>query len=143
MSGNLCYAFLMSYTIIDHTADLGIIVRAPDVIGLFTEAALALIEIMGGKAKRSDREIVLYVEGYDREDLLIRWLEEIRYRIESSGLSISALNIDTLTAQHLEARIEVARRTTPLKTCIKAVTYHALEILQVDNLLQTTIIFDT
>jgi len=133
----------MSYTIIDHTADLGIIVRSPDVSGLFTEAAQALIEIMGAKAKRSGREIALEVEGYDLEDLLIRWLEEIRYRIESQTLSIACLRIHTLTAQRLEARIEVARRKAPLKTGIKAVTYHGLEIREVDNLLQTTIIFDT
>jgi len=43
----------------------------------------------------------------------------------------------------LEAHIEVACRTTPIKTCIKAVTYHALQIREIDNRLQTTIIFDT
>ena len=133
----------MSYTIIDHTADLGILVRAPDLSALFTEAAWALIEIMGAKAVTTEREIALAVDGYDREDLLIRWLEEIRYHIESHGVSIARMTIDTLTEQHLTARIEAAGRRTPLRTCIKAVTYHGLEILQVDNHLRTTIIFDT
>jgi len=133
----------MPYTIIDHTADLGIIVRAPDINALFTEAARALIEIMGAKAQRSEGEITLSVEGYDREDLLIRWLEEIRYRIESQGIGIASLTIDTFTTQRLEARIAFARRMTPIKTSIKAVTYHALAILEVDNNLQTAIIFDT
>ncbi len=139
----LCYALAVSYAIIDHTADLGIEVRAPGVSELFSEAARALIEIMGAEAASPEREIMLTVEGYDPEDLLVRWLEEIRYRIESHTMGIARQTIDTLTAQRLEARIEVARRTTPLKTCIKAVTYHALKILQVDNHFQTTIIFDT
>lgn len=133
----------MSYTIIDHTADLGITVHAPDLLTLFTEAAQALVEIMGAKTRRPEREIMLTVEGYDREDLLVRWLEEIRYQIESHDISIARMTIDTLSAQRLEARIQASRRAAPLKTCIKAVTYHALEIREVDNRLQTTIIFDT
>ncbi|MEN6473622.1 MAG: archease [Syntrophaceae bacterium] len=143
MFGSLCYDFDMSYTIIDHTADLGIKVQSMDIPSLFTEAAYALVEIMGAKANRPEREIALDVEGYDREDLLVRWLEEIRYRIESQALSIAGMTIETLTAQRLEASIAVAPRTSPLKTGIKAVTYHALEIHEVDNLLQTDIIFDT
>jgi len=133
----------MSYTIIDHTADLGIIVRAPDMSALYTEAARALVEIMGAQAKRSEREITLAIEGYDREDLLIRWLEEIRYHIESLGAGIARLTIDTLSAERLNARIAIGRRKAPLRTGIKAVTYHGLEIVQVDNIFQTTIIFDT
>ncbi|MBW1690867.1 MAG: archease, partial [Deltaproteobacteria bacterium] len=35
-----------SYRIIDHTADLGIIVRGPDVGGLFISAARAMIDLM-------------------------------------------------------------------------------------------------
>lgn len=143
MSGKLCYADAMPYAIIDHTADLGITVHAPDLLTLFTEAAQALVEIMGAKALYPEHEIMLAVEGYDHEDLLIRWLEEIRYRIESLGLSIADLTIDTLTTQRLQARIAAGHRTAPLKTCIKAVTYHALQIREIDNRLQTTIIFDT
>lgn len=133
----------MSYVIIDHTADLGITVMAPDLPTLFFEAAQALTEIMGARTRRSEREIRLTAEGYDPEDLLVRWLEEIRYQIESQDISIARMTIDTLSAQRLEARIHVSRRAAPLKTCIKAVTYHALEIREVDNRLQTTIIFDT
>jgi SHS2 domain-containing protein len=143
MSGNLCYANALSYTIIDHTADLGITVHAPDILSLFTEAAQALVEILGAKAGHPEHEIMLTVEGYDHEDLLIRWLEELRYSIESLDLSIAGLTIDTLTTQRLQARIKASRRTAPLKTCIKAVTYHALAIKTLDKGLATTIIFDT
>lgn len=133
----------MPYTRIDHTADLGITVWAPDLPALFTEAAYAMIAIMGAKTTRGEREIALPVEGYDREDLLVRWLEEIRYRITHEGLRIAAITIESLQDRHLEARLQVSLTPTLLKTDIKAVTYHAMTITPVDNHLQTTIIFDT
>lgn len=133
----------MPYTIIDHTADVGITVRAPSLPALFTEAALALIEIMGAKIMQGGQEIILAVEGYDREDLLIRWLQEIRYRIEVEDLRIAGMTIDALDAQSLTACINGSFTATPLTADIKAVTYHAVAILQVGDHLETTIIFDT
>ncbi len=38
----------MPYTLIDHTADIGIRVSAPSMEGLFEEAAYALADILGG-----------------------------------------------------------------------------------------------
>lgn len=143
MSGYLCYASGMSYTIIDHTADLGIMVQATDIPSLFIEAAWAMIEIMGARTAISEREILFSVDGYDREDLLIRWLGELLYRIESAHLRIAEITIKHLSDNHLKTRIRGTYQPSPLLANIKAVTYHALAIREVDNHLETTIIFDT
>jgi len=61
-----------TYEIIDHTADLGIIVKGPDTKGLFINAALAMIDLMV-KGKISDiittRDIL--IEGEDFPDLMV------------------------------------------------------------------------
>jgi SHS2 domain-containing protein len=133
----------MPYTIIDHTADLGITVHAPDLQTLFTEAALAMIEIMGAKALRSDSEIPLVIEAYDREDLLIRWLGELLYQIVVRHLRIADIAIKGLSDTRLEVLFRGVYTPTQLTGNIKAVTYHAVAIRPVDNHLETTIIFDT
>lgn len=133
----------MPYTIINHTADLGMIVRAPDLSTLFAEAARAMIDVMGAKAERSACEILLAVEGYDREDLLIRWLNEVLYLISDKHFRIAGIDITVLEDTRMEARLTGETRPTRLECGIKAVTYHALAITQALNHLETTIIFDT
>ncbi|HUU40452.1 MAG TPA: archease, partial [Desulfatiglandales bacterium] len=61
------------YRIIDHTADLGIIVKGSNKKDLFIHAALAMTDLMvrGNKGrKRVERDVI--VEGVDFPDLMVR-----------------------------------------------------------------------
>lgn len=133
----------MTYHFIDHTADIGIRVVSGDVKGLFEEAAQALIDIMGAGCHEDSHKEKISVRGIDRVDVLVRWLQELLYRIEVEDLRIAALTVLEVNDNGMEAL--VAGTTTPAKLHeeIKAVTYHNLEILEVDNHVETTIIFDT
>ena len=65
----------LPYQIIDHTADLGIIVKGPDVENLFILAAQAMTDIMVKgdiSEKRATRDVL--VAGEDFPDLIVRWL---------------------------------------------------------------------
>ena len=68
------------YQIIDHTADLGIIVKGADLKDLFIRAAYAMMDLMvegdiEGKGVRRE----LTVEAEDVPDLMVRWLGEVLY----------------------------------------------------------------
>ena len=71
------------YTLIDHTADLGILIKDQDLKGLFKKAALALIHIMIGEIPKGQTSISeLYIKGEDMIDLMLNWLSEILYLFE-------------------------------------------------------------
>jgi SHS2 domain-containing protein len=133
----------MTYHFIDHTADIGIRVVSGDARGLFEEAALALVDIMGARSTGGRKHVRISVEGLDQTDLLVRWLQEILYRVEVEDLRISHVEVLEVHPKGLTALVAGTNTPTELLAEIKAVTYHNLEILEVDNHVETTIIFDT
>jgi SHS2 domain-containing protein len=134
------------YEIIDHTADLGIIVKAPDVEGLFSNAAMAMTELMVkgdlGK-KKTLRETSLHAQDYP--DLMVRWLGEVLYLFDGEGLIVDRIEFKALSATRLEARLSMAdfspQRHRILRE-IKAVTYHGISVEIKDDLWEARVIFD-
>ncbi len=137
----------MSYTFIDHTADIGIRVCAPDPATLFAEAGRALAEMTGASCTQNEKaegemSLEVSVEGIDQADLLVRWLQELLFLIETREMCIASIRIAELDETRLKAGIRALRRTAPLSREIKAVTYHNLSIRHIHNSFEVTIIFD-
>jgi SHS2 domain-containing protein len=132
----------MPYTLIDHTADIGMRVSAPTIEGLFEEAAFALADILGGRSSEGENEILVRSQGIDREDLLVRWLQDILYLIEVKGLRFKTALIKNLTDVEAQGIVYGAYTGESLTSEIKAVTYHNLEIAYIDNAFVATIILD-
>ncbi|MBN2298238.1 MAG: archease [Deltaproteobacteria bacterium] len=134
----------MTYRFIDHTADIGIHIVTVDVKGLFEEAAYALIDILGAKCPdKGLKHQDITIEGLDLADTLVRWLQELLYLIEVKDLRVFSLKVVRIHETGLEAEVAGIYAPTGLKKEIKAVTYHNLDIQEVDNHVQATIIFDT
>lgn len=139
------------YRILDHTADVGILVRAPDARTLFERCAGAMFDLMADVSAVADRlpagAVVDDVEADapDREALLVAWLGELLGRAMVSGLVYAAFDIATLDDTHLTARawgepLELAGGA--FRTEIKAVTYHQLLISQDREEWTARVIFD-
>jgi SHS2 domain-containing protein len=136
----------MGYEFLDHTGDLGIRVWAADVKGLFQEAARALFDIITDIEKvevHVDRKVT--VEASTVDELLVAWLSELLYLYEVEGL----LFCDFALAEIEEGKVkgvamgeEFREGRHPIKTSIKAVTYHQLEIKEKDGRWQAQVIFD-
>ena len=133
----------MTYRLIDHTADLGLQVEAATLPGLFTEAAYALLAVMGARASGTGEVHELALEGLDPEDLLVRWLQEILFLAVDRGLRVERIIIDELTKVSLKARVEGRACGGELLTEIKAVTYHDLAIERRGERYRATFICDT
>lgn len=136
----------LPYRIIDHTADLGIIVRGPDVGGLFISAAQAMTELMvkGDLGdKRTLREVSVSSEDYP--DLMVRWLGEVLYLFAAEKLIPDTVKIKAITPTRLEATVAMAgfdpQRHRVLRE-IKAVTYHQISVRTVHDEWEARIIFD-
>jgi SHS2 domain-containing protein len=136
----------MDYELLDHTGDLGIRVWATDVKGIFQEAARALFAIITDLEKvqvRENRKVM--VEAATLDELLVAWLSEFLYLYEVEGL----LFCDFALAEIGEGKVKGMARGEefdegrhPIKTSIKAVTYHQLEIKEEDGHWHAQVIFD-
>ena len=138
--------YVMGFSLIDHTADVGVKVWAEDLGGLFEEAARALFSLITSIEEvrpRVKREVES--EGNGWEELLVGWLSELLYLHEVEGLLFSRFEIKELHGDRLKGEAsgeEIDPRRHPIQTGVKAVTYHQLRVERKDGLWEAQIIFD-
>jgi SHS2 domain-containing protein len=132
----------MPYTVIDHTADIGIRTTGADLKDLFLEAALAMVAEIGADTTSVEKNIIIDFIGYDYEDLLVVFLNGLLYEIQTRNFRVSDLNITSLNETNIRAVVKGTVGNAPLKKNIKAATYHNLVIIKLVNGYETTIIFD-
>ena len=134
------------FTLLDHTADLGIIVRGRNLRNLFEVAAKSMMYIMvKGNPADTTKTLNLSVEGYDLADLMVRWLGEILYLFEGEHELVTGVKITSVSHSHLDATLETVSFDTNLHEIlceIKAVTFHQIEVVKKDDHWETRIIFD-
>ena len=134
-----------SYRFIDHTADVGILVNAPTVEVLFEAAALALTELItsvDGLTPRIKRRFRLQEE--EIETLFVSWLQELLYILDTEGLIFGRFRVN-MQGFRLEATAwgePFDPEVHPVKTEIKAVTYHQLEVAEIDGGWEARVIVD-
>ena len=134
------------FTVLNHTADLGIRAHGTDLRDLFENAARAMLQTMvrirpGGKAAT----IRLSLDGQDLADLMVRWLGEILYLIAGEDKVVLDVEIDSITPSHLRASVEYVPFDPELHEIqceIKAVTYHQIDVSRKNGLWQATVVFD-
>jgi SHS2 domain-containing protein len=122
------------YEYFEHTADLGIRVRAKDQNTLFQEAATALFAAIVDDLDtvRPDREIEVAVAGAERDYLLFDWLRELLYRFDAEHMLFAKFTV-TVTETGLKGRawgepLDPTRHV--LAHEVKAITYHELRVEQ-------------
>jgi SHS2 domain-containing protein len=122
------------YETFEHTADLGLRIRAPDLDTLFAEAAQALFAVIVEDLntieprQRFDVQLV----GSDREYLLFDWLKELLYRFDSEHWLYGRFNVQVtengLTGSAWGEPLDRGRHE--LSHEVKAITYHGLRVEQ-------------
>jgi SHS2 domain-containing protein len=131
-----------SFNEIEHTADISLRVQAEDLIGLFHSAASAMFSLMGFSTDGESESVrTIEVEGIDREDLLVAWLQELLYLVETYEVGFGKIDITEISDTYLSAIVEEIPGVVPSKE-IKAVTYHGLEIKETERGFEVVIVFD-
>ncbi len=120
------------YETFEHTADLGLRVRAADLDTLFAEAAACLFSAIvdDPTSVRPLQRIDVRIDGTDREYLLFDWLRELLYRFDSRHLLFGRFE-----ARVGEAGLEGSAWGEPFDPArhalaheVKAITYHGLKV---------------
>lgn len=128
---------------IAHTADVALRCGGPDLEALFRSAARGLYHLMGTASGGADTPLshALSLAAEDVEGLLVEWLGELAYLVESKGLVFEAMAFDALSATGLEARL-TGRSVEGTDRLIKAVTYHGLKVERTPEGVAATVVFD-
>ena len=131
---------------IEHTADIGIAVRATTLPDLFETAAEGMfsflidpmqVEIRAWRERR--------VEADDVEGLLVAWLNDLLVLLAAEQFVPRIFVVDEVTDHGLRATIHgepVDPAKHHFKLDIKAATYHMLSVSQADDGWSARIIFD-
>jgi SHS2 domain-containing protein len=122
----------------EHTADLGLRIRAASLEELFTEAARALFAVVVEDAQtiRPVQRLDLTIPGDDREYLLFDWLRMLLYHFDAEHLLLGRFEVKLLSNGGLQGLQGSAwgepldRSRHELGHEVKAITYHGLLVEQ-------------
>jgi SHS2 domain-containing protein len=116
----------VTYRWVDHTAELELELDGEHEQDVFRAAATAFAELLAGEGdvpgEPVRHEVVL--EGRDRGDLLVAFLEELVYLAETEGFVPDEVEALTL-ADRGSSAVVTGRRGSP-RPLVKGVTYHGL-----------------
>jgi protein archease len=134
------------YTWLDHTADIGVVVRARSLEALFEVAAEALTDVITDRALIRERSIAaIQLVAPDLEQLLVRWLTELLGRFDIEGALFHRFSVHRVDENGLDAEAygePYDPRRHVFRTSVKAVTYHRLSLERTPDGWQATLIFD-
>lgn len=120
------------FEVFEHTADLGLRVRAATQEELFVEAARALFSVLiaNPAALQAVDTRVIRVDGTQSDYLLFDWLNELLYLFETERLLFAEFTVQFdesgLTAQCQGENLDPSRHV--LEHEVKAITYHGLKV---------------
>jgi SHS2 domain-containing protein len=131
----------MAWELIDHTGDIGVVARAPTLEELFAECARAMFSVLADSRSPAPAGSDFFpIAGADPAEELRDFLAELLYRFSAERRMYVAF---TAGAGSLTADWELYDQTRhPLRTELKAVTYHQLEAVREGDGWRGQVIFD-
>lgn len=125
----------MVYRFIEHTADLGIEIEARSFEGLLSDGLLALTDALTDLNRVSvELELPVDLRAPSREDLLVEWLSELVYLFDTKSVLFCQADLEVepeAGGWHLHGTVRGERYDPDrheIKTLIKAITYHQLDV---------------
>jgi SHS2 domain-containing protein len=134
------------YTLIEHTADIGIRIKGRDTRHIFRKAAQAMFSIIAHQDKTVDPkkiDIKIELKANNIEELLVNWLNELLSLSGAKEVIFISFKLFKLTERRLEAEVcGSSMANYRPKTEVKAATYHNLSFKKLPRGWQAEIIFD-
>lgn len=136
----------MPFKLFGTTADVGVESAGKDLKEAFEEQAAGMFSIMTD-LESVEPKISFDVEatGNDLESLLVAWLNELLFIYDAKKVFLGSFDIKSFEEGRVKAEVrgeEIDPARHPLKTEVKAVTYHMLEVRQSDDGYVTRVVYD-
>jgi SHS2 domain-containing protein len=122
------------FEILDHTADIGLVIYGENLKALFGNAGEAFFRLITDLRKvrrRIERRINIGGESLDR--LMVDWLTELLYLHDVENLLFKGFKVESVGKDGLKAIVKgepFREGVHVIKTEVKAVTYHRIEVRQ-------------
>ncbi len=132
--------------ILDHTADIGIIVYGQNLKALFENAGKAFFHLITDLRKvrrRTERKITIKGKSLDR--LMVDWLSELLYLHDVENLLFKKFIVESVGKDGLKALAKgepFQEGIHAIKTEVKAITYHRIEVRQEKGRWRAQVILD-
>ena len=131
----------MTWELIDHTGDIGILARSPSLEALFADCAGAMFSVLAESANpRPSGSDSFPVAGDDPAEALRDFLSELLYRFSADRRMYVGFTAGTGAVECAWEPYDAGRH--PLRTELKAVTYHQLEVVHDGEGWRGRVIFD-
>lgn len=133
----------MTYRWIEHTAELELAIEAPSVEAVFTDALLALAELLTYDAPLDRGDLVsvdVVLPGTALALLLADWLDELVFAAETDSLIPVAVDRIEVGEEGLRARVRAVRAAP--RPLVKGVTHHRLALEPADAGFKATLVLD-
>jgi SHS2 domain-containing protein len=134
----------MSFEEREHTADILMHIRAPDLCGLFTDAGRALMKTMYRGEAKPVQDVIISVSGDTIQHLLHGFLSELLYESEVQNLVFSYFDI-TISEGEIRAVLKGELFDPKIHgggTEVKGISWYGLSIKQDQNEYFCDVLFD-
>lgn len=140
---------MWEYEYIEHTADLGVKIKADSLEEIYQAAAYIMFDNILELGKIDSRKKTkLTIKAYSHEELLFNLLKKLLELFYTQGWVCKDLKVTKLTQSLL--KVEISGNIINIyeippeifKHEIKTITYHQLKIKKEGNRYTTTVIFD-
>jgi SHS2 domain-containing protein len=129
------------FEILEHTADIGFRAWGATLPELLQNAAVALTSFAeSADAENTARDVG--VSGDDNENLLVNWLSEVLYLMDSGIVMPTRFQVDQPVQGRLRARLFGQAGPVHWRLIVKAVTYHQIEVAERNGRWEATVYLD-
>ncbi len=134
------------FEILDHTADIGLVVYGENLRALFENAGEAFFHLITDLRKvrlRVERKVVIEGESLDR--LMVDWLGQLLYLHDVENLLFREFKVESVGEGGLRAIAKgesFQEGVHVINTEVKAVTYHRIEVRQEKGRWRAQVILD-
>jgi SHS2 domain-containing protein len=124
------------FRILEHTADIGFEAFGKNEKDVLANATLALVSLITDpKRVKSEERKYIDIKADDREQLLVRYLNEVLYLIDGESFVPAYAEVTFIADTSLRAEFIGEKRSDlhDIRTDVKAITYHQLAFEKTDN----------
>lgn len=135
-----------SYELFDHTADMGIRVRAATLPELLAPAGEGLYAVIGNLVAGEEAEPAAFdIAGKESAELLRDYLAEVLTLFDRDARIVTSVDVAAFTESQLAVTLQTAiidQRRSNLHREVKAITYHGLDVRVIPGGYEATLIVD-
>ncbi|GBD34175.1 Protein archease [bacterium HR34] len=137
------------YTILEHTADIKVVVYGKSLRELFENSVLALAEVLSPEIPFLSKVCPIYskrgikVSSYDIQTLLVDFLSEVNFLSEKNKeVYLKCRLLDFSEENKNLVSLVFGKKVKSFKLQVKGVTFYGLNIEKEDEFYKATVTFD-